>query len=95
MPMKNPVHPGVLVKEECIKPLGLTVEEAAQGLGVSRSALSRLINGHAGVSAEMAIRLAKAFGSTAETWLKMQMNYDLAQIQKEAKRINVTKFEMA
>ena len=91
--MKNPVHPGEIVREECIKPLGLTVEQVARGLGVSRSALSRLINGHAGVSAEMAIRLSKAFGSTPETWLRMQMNYDLAQIREKAERIEISKFE--
>ena len=94
MSMKNPVHPGEIVREECIKPLGLTVNQAARGLGVSRSALSRLINGHAGVSPEMAIRLSMAFGSTAETWLKMQMNYDLAKIQKVAKHIKVTRFDI-
>jgi addiction module HigA family antidote len=62
MSMKNPVHPGEIVKEECIRPLGLTVEQAATGLGVSRSTLSRLINGRAGVSPEMAVRLSKGFG---------------------------------
>ena len=95
MPMKTPVHPGEIVLEECIKPLGLTVSQAAEGLGVSRSALSRLINGHAGISAEMAVRLSKAFGSTTETWMKMQMHYDLAQVQKKAARIEVTKFDPA
>ena len=95
MPMKNPVHPGEIVREECIKPLGLTVEEAAKGLGVSRSALSRLINGKAGISPEMAMRLSKGFGSTPETWLKMQMNYDLAQIRDRAGDIDVERMEPA
>ena len=95
MPMLNPVHPGEIVREECIAPLGLTVSEAATGLGVSRSALSRLVNERAGVSAEMAVRLAKGFGSTPEMWLRLQMNYDLAQIQKQSSRIAVERFEPA
>ena len=95
MPMLNPIHPGEIVREECIAPLGLTVSEAATGLGVSRSALSRLVNERAGVSAEMAVRLAKGFGSTPEMWLRLQMNYDLAQIQKQSSRIAVERFEPA
>jgi addiction module HigA family antidote len=93
--MQNPVHPGEIVREECIKPLGLTVEQAANGLGVSRSTLSRLINGRAGVSPEMAVRLSKGFGSTAETWLRMQMNYDLAQMRQKLTRIKVDRLEPA
>ena len=95
MPMKTPAHPGEIVREECIAPLGLTVDQAAQGLGVSRSALSRLLNGKAGVSPEMAVRLAKGFGSTPETWLRMQMNYDLARLQREAEHIHVSRLEAA
>ena len=89
MAMKDPVHPGVLVREECIEPLGLTVGQAAEGLGVSRSALSRLLNGQAGVSPEMAVRLAKGFGSTPETWLRLQMNYDLARLREKGEPVDV------
>ena len=81
MPMKNPPHPGKLVLEECLEPLGLSITEAAVGLGITRTSLSRLIHGHADISAEMAVRLSKAFGGSAESWLRQQMNYDLAQIQ--------------
>jgi len=95
MPMKNPVHPGEIVLHECIEPLGLTITEAAKGLGVTRTTLSRLVNGKQGISADMAVRLSKGFGSTPETWLRMQMNYDLAQIQKAARNIHVKKFEPA
>lgn len=95
MSMKNPVHPGEIVREECIKPLGLTVQEAAEGLGVSRSALSRVINGRAGISPEMAVRLSKGFGSTPETWLRMQMNYDLSQLRQKFTQIRVKRLEPA
>ena len=71
MPMKNPPHPGLSVRVACLEPLGLSVTEGAKVLGVSRAALSRLINGKAGVSPEMAIRLSKAFGSTPESWIRM------------------------
>jgi addiction module HigA family antidote len=94
MPMKNPPHPGKFVLDECIKPLGLTITEAAAGLGVTRQTLSRLVNGQTGISAEMAIRLSMAFGSTPESWLRQQLNYDLAQIQKDVRRIHVRKFDM-
>ena len=95
MPMKNPVHPGEIVLHECIEPLGLTITEAAKGLGVARTTLSRLINGKQGVSADMAVRLSMGFGSTPETWLRMQMNYDLAQARERAKNIRVKRFETA
>ncbi len=95
MPMKNPVHPGEIVLHECIEPLGLTITQAAKGLGVARTTLSRLVNGKQGISPEMAVRLSKGFGSTPETWLRMQINYDLAQIQKAARNIHVKKFEPA
>src|SRR3954453_23719473 len=87
--MKNPVHPGQLVRYDCIEPLGLNVSEAATVLGVSRPTLSRVINGRGSISPEMAIRLSKAFGGTAEIWLRMQMAYDLAKIRDEADRIHV------
>ena len=95
MPMKNPPHPGEVIRELCIDPLGLTVTEAAKGLGVSRKALSELLNGHSGISPEMSIRLSKAFGGSAESWLRQQMQYDLAQVQDKAGSIKVRKFEIA
>ncbi len=86
MPMKNPPHPGRLVRDE-IEELGLTVAEAAEGLGVSRQQLHRVLNGMCGISAEMAVRLEKAIGSSADTWLRMQANYDLAQIRSRDIRV--------
>ena len=77
MPMHDPPHPGEIVRWECLEPLGLTATRAAHGLGVTRQALSDLVNEKAGVSVEMAYRLSQAFGSTPETWLRMQMAYDL------------------
>ncbi|MDG2482895.1 MAG: HigA family addiction module antitoxin, partial [Alphaproteobacteria bacterium] len=72
MPMKNPPHPGQSVKYDCLEPLGLTVTEAAQKLGVSRKQLSEVINGRSGISPEMAIRLGKAFGGSASAWVQLQ-----------------------
>ena len=95
MAMKNPPHPGEVIRELCIDPLGLTVTAAARGLGVSRKALSELLNGHTGISPEMAVRLSKGFGGSVESWLKQQMQYDLAQIQKKAGEISVNRFEHA
>jgi len=89
MPMKNPPHPGLSVRADCIEPLNLTVTEAAKALGVSRQALNNLINGQAAISPEMAIRLNKAFGGGADTWLRLQAAYDLAQAEKRADRIKV------
>ena len=94
-PMHNPPHPGEIVREECLEPLGLTVTRAAQGLGVTRQALSDLVNGKAGVSVEMSLRLSKAFGSSPETWLGMQTAYDLWQAQERAERIQVERFTQA
>ena len=91
----NPPHPGEYVLEECIKPLGISVTKAADGLGVSRSTLSRLVNGQIGVSPEMAVRLSMAFGSTAEMWLRLQNAYDLAEARKSADGIDVKRFEPA
>jgi antitoxin HigA-1 len=91
MRMKNPPHPGRIVRQECIEPLGLTVTEAAQRLGVTRQALNNLVNEKAGISPEMAIRLAKAFGSAPEVWLGMQMEYDLARAEKTAGKIKVAR----
>ncbi len=83
MAMANPPHPGEIIKELCIEPLGLTITQAAQGLGVTRKTLSLLLNGHAGISPEMAVRLSKAFGRSPESWLALQSLYDLAQVQKD------------
>jgi addiction module HigA family antidote len=84
MLMKNPPHPGSLVREECLAPFGLSVTAAAKALGVTRQALNNVVNEKAGISPEMAVRLAKAFGSSADTWLRMQMLYDLAQVRESA-----------
>ena len=89
MTMKNPPHPGLSVRHDCIEPLGLTITDAARALGVTRQALNNLVNLKAGISPEMAIRLSKAFGSSPEVWLGMQMTYDLAQLDKEAGKIKV------
>lgn len=89
MRMKNPPHPGRIVRQECIEPLGLTVTQAARLLGVTRQTLNNLVNLRAGVSPEMSIRLSKAFGSSPEVWLGMQMEYDLAQAEKKADGIKV------
>ena len=89
MPMKNPVHPGQVVRHDCLEPLGLSVTEGAKILGVTRQALNNVVNGKSGISAEMAIRLYKAFGSTPDTWLRMQVAYDLAAAMKSESRIKV------
>ena len=91
MLMKRPPHPGRIVRQECLEPLGLTVTETAARLGVTRQNLNNLLNGKSGISPEMAIRLSKAFGSLAEVWLGLQMEYDLAEAQKTAGKINVTR----
>lgn len=92
MPMKNPPHPGEIIRDLYLEPLELTVTQAAAGLGVTRKTLSLLLNGHAGISPEMAVRLSKAFGRTAESWLQLQMQYDLAQIRQQGEHIQVTPF---
>lgn len=89
MPMKNPPHPGLSVRHDCLEPLGLTVTDAARRLGVSRKQLSDIVNARSGISPEMAIRLDKAFGGGAETWLRLQVAYDLAQAMRHADRIAV------
>jgi addiction module HigA family antidote len=83
MEMKNPMHPGLLVKE-CLEDLGLSVAEAAAALHITRQQLHNVIAGRSNVTPEMAIRFEKAFGGTADTWLRMQMNYDLAQMRRRA-----------
>ncbi len=89
MPMKNPPHPGLSVRYDCLEPLGLSVTEAAGKLDVSRSQISDLVNGRSRISPEMAIRLDKAFGGGADAWYRLQANYDLAQAMKRADRIKV------
>lgn len=95
MPMKNPLHPGLSVKHDCLKLLGLTVTEGARKLGVSRKQLSDIVNCHTGISAEMAIRLDKAFGGGASTWLRMQAAYDLAQAMRCADKIKIQRIPEA
>lgn len=91
MSMKHPAHPGRIVQGS-IQELGLSVTDAAQVLGVTRPTISKLVNGRSSVSPEMAIRLSKAFGSTPEFWLRLQLNYDLAQIQARADEIKVERY---
>ena len=95
MRMKNPPHPGLSVRHDCLAPLGLSVTEGADVLGVTRQALNNLVNGKSGISPEMAIRLAKAFGGGAEVWLALQMDYDLAQAMKHERSIKVKRVKEA
>ena len=90
MAMKNPAHPGNLVKDN-IEELGLSVADAAKGLGVTRQQIYKVIKGESSISPEMAVRLEKAFGGSADTWLRMQMNYDLARAREQD--IQVTRME--
>ena len=92
MRMKNPPHPGESVRYDCLEPLGLTVTEGADVLGVRRQTLNNLVNGKTGISPEMAIRLDKAFGGGSETWLRLQAAYDLAQAAKKAGNIKVKRY---
>ena len=92
MTMKNPSHPGALVRREVIAPLGLTVTDAAKALGVTRPALSKLLNAKASLSPEMAIRIEKAFGPKMEHLMRMQHAYDLAQARGKADRIDVARY---
>jgi antitoxin HigA-1 len=93
--MHNPPHPGEILRELCLDPLGLTVTQAAGALGVSRKTLSSILNGHSGISAEMAIRLSIAFNTTAESWLLQQLQYDLAQVEPKRKSFHVKSFAAA
>lgn len=95
MPMKDPPHPGLSVRHDCLEPLDLSVTDAAKRLGVSRKQLSDVLNGHSGISPEMAIRLDKAFGGGADTWFRLQAAYDLAQAMKKANRIKVARITHA
>ena len=92
--MHNPPHPGEVIKELCLDPLGLTVTAAADGLGVARRTLSALLNGHSGISPDMAIRLSKAFGRSPASWLQLQLQYDLWQAEQRSHTIKVKHFPM-
>lgn len=93
--MKNPPHPGEVILDACLEPLGLSVTGAAKALGVARHALSCVINGHAGISAEMAIRLEKAGWSNAGLWPRLQLAFDLAQVRQREGTIKVKRYEAA
>ena len=93
--MRNPPHPGGIVRRQCLDPLDLSVTEAAKGLGVTRQVLSDLVNGKAGISIDMTIRLSKAFGSNPETWLGIQMVYDLWQAREHGRSLKVRHFKAA
>ena len=95
MPMHSPSHPGRIVRNGCLEPLGLSVTGGAKALGVSRQALSSLVNGRARVTPEMAVRLAKAFGSTADTWIRLQAAWEIAQVRKWADQIKVERYGAA
>lgn len=95
MPMKNPPHPGLSVRYDCLEPLGLSVTEAARLLGVSRKQLSNIVNCRAGISPEMAIRLQKAFGGGAQTWYRLQASYEMAQAMKNEGQIKVNRLSSA
>ena len=92
MAMREPPHPGLSVRHDCLEPLGLSVTKGAKVLGVTRQALNNLVTGRAGISPEMAIRLDKAFGGTAEGWLALQTAFDLAQVRKKASSIAVKRY---
>ena len=89
MKMFNPPHPGEVLRELCIDPLGLSVTRAAEALGVTRKTLSTILNGRAGISPEMAVRLSIAFGTSSESWLNQQSQYDLWQVEKNSKQLGV------
>ena len=89
MRMHNPPHPGEVLRELCIEPLGLSVTDAAKGLGVARKTLSAILNGHSGISPEMAIRLGKAFATSPESWLNQQVQYDLWEAEQHTKKLQL------
>lgn len=92
MPMRNPPHPGDFVRYFCLEPGNLSIKEAAEGLGISRYMLSAIVNGKRPITAELAVRFAKAFGSTPRVWLAMQSSHDLWQAEARADKIKVRKF---
>src|ERR1051325_8588916 len=93
MAMKNPPHPGGLVLRQCIEPLGLSITQAAAALGVTRTTLSELVNGKRGISPEMAVRISKVFGGSAESWLTQQAHYELSRVQTD--RIKLKRLQFA
>src|SRR6202521_910295 len=95
MRMHNPPHPGKIIKALCLDPLGLTVTEAAKGLGVSRKTLSGILNGRAGISPEMAVRLSIAFDTTAESWMSQQIQHDLWHVERRRKKLRVARLSAA
>ncbi len=95
MQMHNPPHPGEVLRELCLEPLGLSVTQAARALGVSRKTLSSILNGRAGISPEMAVRLSIAFSTTAESWLRQQVQYDLARVEAKRRSLQVKKLAAA
>ena len=95
MKMHNPPHPGEVLRELCIEPLGLSITQAAEALGVSRKTLSAILNGRAGISPEMAVRLSLAFGTSAESWLNQQTQYDLWKAEKKCKSLKVKRLSAA
>jgi addiction module HigA family antidote len=95
MAMYNPPHPGEIIREFCIEPLNINITEAAKALGVTRKTLSALLNGRAGISPEMALRLSKVFGRSPEGWLKLQLQYDLWKAKQSADIGNLKRIEAA
>lgn len=95
MTMHNPPHPGEVLRELCLEPLDLSVTAAAEALGVSRKTLSSILNGRAGISPEMAVRLSIAFGTTAESWLNQQTQYDLWLAEQNRKALKAKKLSAA
>ena len=95
MLMHNPPHPGLIIKELCLVPLGITVTDAAKALGVSRKTLSSIINGKAGISPEMAVRLSIAFNTSSESWMNQQSQYDLWQAEQHRSELQVSKLLVA
>lgn len=93
--MNNPPHPGEVLKELCLEPMGLSITEAAEALGVSRKTLSTIINGRAGISPEMAIRLSKAFDTSPESWLNQQQQFDLWHAMNVSDTIKVKRLHAA
>ena len=95
MKMHNPPHPSEILRTLCFEPLGISITEAAHALGVSRKTMSSLLNGRCGISPEMAIRLSIAFGTSAESWMKQQAQYDLWRVEQRRRKIKVKKLTAA
>lgn len=95
MRMHNPPHPGEIIREFCVEPLDLTVTKAAEALGVTRKTLSTLLNGRAGISPEMALRLSKVFGRTPEGWLRLQLQFDLWKAEQSIDISRLNRIEAA